>query len=204
MGRRGFALFVALYASPLSAADSEQLCPAAQYLPQLTLDTIRDPAVPVLDTWQIFWGDVPVSDAQLAMLAQNDPLIDRTRAEIQARGVYVYLGTLLAAAGTAVSSVGWVLYGQDNQPQGVTLPLGIGGVIMGIVGLLTVTESIQTPLEPHLAPTPVHRLTRTEARELVVQVNRRLYREICEAADAAKSGRSSSDGAPTTRHPPAM
>ncbi len=179
---RSLAAVLFCLALPRVAA-AAQLCPAAQYLPQLTIDTIRDPAVPVVDSWQIFWEDVPLSDAQLAMLARDDTLIDKTRDEMQSRGVFVYLGTILAASGTALSSAGWILYGRDDLSQGVTLPLALGGVLIGMAGLITVTRSIQQPLEPHLAPTPEHRLSRAEARALVARVNQRLYQEICEAAD---------------------
>jgi hypothetical protein len=187
-----FALVALVPAGSWAQAAGGQRCPAAQYLPQLTIDTIHEPAVPVLDTWQILWGDVPLSDSQLAMLAHDDVFIDRTRAEMQSRGVWVYLGTILAATGTALSSAGWVLYGQDELSQSVTLSIAMGGVLLGALGLVTVTQFVQTPLEPHLAPVPEHRLTRDEARDLVARVNRQLYREICEAAELGRD-------APTSR-----
>jgi hypothetical protein len=96
-------------------------------------------------------------------------------------------GLGVAALGTAVSSVGWVLYGQDQISQGVTLPLGVGGLLVGLAGVLFVTHSIQRPLEPFTAPTPEHRLTRQEARELVAIVNRRLHIDICAAAKKAEA-----------------
>ena len=178
--------WAALALSATSAA-AQRPCPSAAHLPQLTIDEIRDPAVPVIDRWQIFWRNVPLSDAQLAMLAQNDPLIELTREEMGQRGSWVYMGMLAAAAGTAISCVGWVLFGQEtNLPQALTLGMALGGLGVGAGGVFLVTESIQAPLEPHLAPTPRHRLTREQARQLVATLNRRLYEEICEAADAAR------------------
>ncbi len=176
------AALCSLWAGP---ARADQLCPAAKDLPQLYITDIHEPAVPVIDQWQVFWGDISLSDAQLAKLAGRDPLIDRTREEMKSRGAWVFAGLATAAAGIAVSSVGWVLYGQDELDQGITLPLAAGGLLVGILGALITTESIQTPLEPHLAPTPRHRLSREEVRELVVQINRKLYHDICAAADAA-------------------
>ncbi|MBN1959462.1 MAG: hypothetical protein JW841_00830 [Deltaproteobacteria bacterium] len=163
-------------------ADDNALCPAAQNLPQLTIDKIHDPAIPVIDEWQVFWGNMPLSDYQLAELAEHDVLIDRTRAEIKARGTWVYVGTVMASLGTAISSFGWILYGQDKQPQTVSLPMALGGIALGALGLITITEYVQTPLEPLTAPTPVHRLTRDEVRMLVSQINHRLYRDICKAS----------------------
>ena len=175
------ALVALLVGAPLSARAEAELCPEARLLPQLTIDKIQDPAVPVIDNWQIFWGTVPMSDYQLASLAGDDVLIDRTRREMQGRGTWVYIGTLMAAAGTAVSSAGWVLFGQDKQPSSVTLPMAIGGILLGAAGLLTITHFVQTPIEPLIAPTPEHRLTREEVRSLVARVNQQLYRDICRA-----------------------
>lgn len=177
-------LIVALVLLP-GMALAQPACPAAQFLPQLTIDRITAPKVPVIDQWQIMWDGVPMSDAQLAMLARDDNAIERTQVEMEDRGTWVYLGTVLSAVGTAISSVGWVLYGRDELPLGVTLPLSLGGLGMGVAGLLVVSDSLQTPLEPHVAPTPLHRLTREEARELVVRVNRRMFNEICEATEHA-------------------
>lgn len=183
MSTSSCACWMAVLAVSLPASLAAQSrCPRAQYLPQLTIDDIRDPAVPVIDGWQVFWRDVPLSDAQVAQLAGHDPLIDRTRAEIDGRATWVYAGLLTAALGTALSSVGWVLLGENKLPQTATLPMALGGLVLSGGGILVVTQSIQRPLEPHLAPTPVHRLTREEARQLVAAVNARLYEEICEAA----------------------
>jgi hypothetical protein len=168
-----------------SAAESE-LCPAAKSLPQLTIDKIQDPAIPVIDQWQVLWGSVPLSDYQVAELGGEDALIDRTRAEINARGTWVYVGALMAATGAAVSSFAWMLFGQDKQPQTVTLPLAVGGLALGALGVLTITEWVQTPLEPLIAPTPEHRLTREEIRSLVARINQKMYRDICKASDDAR------------------
>jgi hypothetical protein len=180
-------LALALVAGLGPASAAEVQCPQAQDLPQLTIDKIQDPAVPVIDNWQVFWGTMPLSDYQLAELAGDDVLVERTREEISGRGTWVYLGTLLAAAGTGLSSFGWVLYGQGKQSQSLSLSLALGGIVLGAAGLLTITNSVQTPLEPLLAPTPEHRLTREEVRALVSRVNLRLYREICEATSVARA-----------------
>lgn len=177
-----------LLSSALAGAQA-RICPAAEHLPQLTIDKIQDPAVPVVDPWQVFFGTVPLSDLQLAQLAGDDGLIDRSRLEMQTRGTWVYVGTLAAAAGTALSSLGWVLFGAGDQPATLSLPLALGGIALGAIGMLTITEAIQRPLEPLLAPTPEHRLTYDEARRLVARVNQRLYRDICEAAMAASGPR---------------
>ena len=163
---------------------ADELCPAAKSLPQLNIDTIENPAVPVVDNWQIFLGDVPMSDAQLALMSKDDTAIDLTRVEMESRGTWVYIGMLTAAAGAALSCAGWLLFGQQGKiPDAVALPMALGGLVVGGGGVLLVTESIQTPLEPHLAPTPRHRLSREEARRLVAVVNKRLFEDICKAAD---------------------
>ncbi|MBI3178689.1 MAG: hypothetical protein HYZ27_03455 [Deltaproteobacteria bacterium] len=163
-------------------ARAQAPCPKAADLPQLTIDDIRDPAVPVIDHWQVFWDQVPLSDAQLAVLARDDLLIERTHQEMERRGTWVYIGMLTAAVGAATSSAGWVLFGQDKVRQSVTLSMGLGGLLVGGSGVLMVTESIQKPLEPHTAPTPRHRLSRDEARALVARVNQKLYERVCQAA----------------------
>jgi len=160
-------------------------CPAAQHIPQLTIDKIVDPPLPVTDEWQVFWGPMALSDVQLTQLAGDDTLNDLTRTEINARGSWVYLGMLLGAGGAGASSAGWVLFGQDKVSKGFSLPLAVGGLLLGVVGLLVVTEHVQTPLEPLLAPTPVHRLSREQVRALVSRVNQRIYREVCKAAEDA-------------------
>jgi hypothetical protein len=174
-------------------ARAQERCPNAQYLPQLTISEVQNPAVPVVDRWQVLFRDVPISDAQLAALAHDDPMIDLTREEMDGRGSWVYLGLATAALGAIVSSVGWYLYGanesrpaNDRLPIGLTLAMGLGGVVVGAGGTIMVTEAVQRPLEPHVAPTPIHRLTRDQVRALVTAVNEQLYREICEAADDAK------------------
>jgi hypothetical protein len=162
-----------------------QRCPAAKHLPQLSIEDIKNSNVPVVDNWQTFWGDVPISDVQLSLLARHDESIELTNVELQGRGPKVFLGMALGAVGTGLSSVGWVLVGQDQISQGISLPLAFGGVIMGALGVIMMTRYIQEPLEPHLAPTPVHRLTRQQSRMLVARVNRRLYEEICQAAEGS-------------------
>ncbi|MCK5689105.1 hypothetical protein KAI87_07540, partial [Myxococcota bacterium] len=75
-------------------ADSGAPCPAVANLPHFTIDDISNPAIPVVDKWQIFYGKVPISDSQLASLAEQDAMIDMTRAELKARGTRIYLGML--------------------------------------------------------------------------------------------------------------
>lgn len=184
-GRGGQVLALGLIVGLLSApVHAEQLCPAAKLLPTLTIDQIQDPAVPVDDRWQIFWDNVPISDAQLAQLSGEDPIIDMTREEMELRGPMVYLGLLVGATGAAVSSVGWLLLGgieQNKVAQTTSLTLALGGMAANVLGMLIMTDAIQRPLEPHLAPTPRHRISRSEVRRLVAQVNRRLYEQICAA-----------------------
>jgi len=189
MGRVGLACMVLVLGRSASAQDR---CPNSQYLPQLTISDVQNPAVPVIDRWQVLFRDVPISDAQLAALAHDDPMIELTREEMDLRGSWVYVGLATAALGAIVSSLGWYLYGanesrpeDDRIPLGLTLAMGLGGVVVGAGGLVMVTESVQRPLEPHLAPTPSHRMTRDQIRALVTVVNEQLYLEICEAADDA-------------------
>ena len=96
------ALLVAEPSTP--PPESTVPCPAAKDLPQLAISKIEDPAVPVIDHWQVFWDDVPLSDAQVALLAKDEALIEMTREEMEDRGTWVYIGLGTAAAGTAVSS----------------------------------------------------------------------------------------------------
>ncbi len=162
-------------------------CPRAAHLPLLTIDKVEDPAVPIVDKWQATFLDVPLSDAQIALLARNDLMVDLTREEMKERGTWVYIGIATAAAGAVLSSVGWVLVGKDktSMPESLALTMALGGVAVGTAGLLMITESIQTPLEPHLAPTPRHRLTRKQMRQLVAAINQRLYTGICAAVERA-------------------
>ena len=194
------AALVCLVVTAGGSAQAQHRCPESAYLPQLTISEIHDPAVPVIDRWQVLFRDVPISDAQLAALARDDSMIDLTRAEMETRGSWVYIGLATAAVGAIISSVGWYLYGanenrDDGLPIGLTLGMGLGGVVVGAGGVVLVTEAVQKPLEPHLAPTPSHRLTRDQVRALVAAVNEQLYREICAAADASS--------APASPTPPA-
>lgn len=185
MARRSrAALLLLTFACPQSAWAEQAICPPAQSLPQLFIDDIHDPLVPVIDKWQIFWGNVPISDAQLVLLAGDGRLLEDARREMKDRGTWVYLGMLTAVVGTIVSSIGWVVFGANSQPQTVSLPMALGGMGVGALGMLVITESIQTPLEPHIAPTPRHRFTRSQIRHMIAKVNQRLHREICDAVEA--------------------
>jgi hypothetical protein len=181
------------------AAMAQGVCPTAEELPLLTIDRIEDPAVPVVDKWQVMFSGVPLSDAQIAALGRDDPLIDVTRAEMERRGTWVYIGMATAAAGTALSSVGWLLFGQNDGsvPEALSLTMAVGGILIGGAGTLLVTESIQSPLEPHLAPTPRHRLTRDQVRLLVARTNQRFYSSICRAVEQTAQGQ-----APATKRRP--
>ncbi|MEZ4270263.1 MAG: hypothetical protein R3C68_02135 [Myxococcota bacterium] len=160
-------------------------CPTSKIFPQLTLAETPDPLDLAVDSWQIFLGDVPISDAQLALMYGDDTKIERTRSELSNRSVWVFTGMTIASLGAALSSVGWALFGQDNLSQHITLPMAGVGLLVGLSGVILLTESIQRPLEPHLAPTPRHRFERHEARQMVVAINQRLHRSICQASEAA-------------------
>lgn len=159
-------------------------CPAAQALPQLTILELDPAAVPLaryaaVESWQVFLEGAPLSDAQVAALAGDEILGDELQVELEERGMRVYGGLIAAALGAGVSSVGWTLFGQDRLDQQVTLPLALGGLVLGVGGLLFVNHTIQTPLEPYVAPTPTHRMSREQARELVSVVNRRWLNQVC-------------------------
>ena len=185
-----YAFFLILFSLTANAAEPVR-CPPAMALRQLTIEDITDNTMPVFERWQAFLGDVPLSDRQVVMLAGNDKLEERVSDELRSRGLWVYLGMGTAALGTAVSSAGWALYGQGSAktPPSVTLPLALVGLAIGVSGVLWAMQSIQTPLEPHLAPTPKHRLTREEMGQLVAAINRNWYREICVAVETANSGK---------------
>ncbi len=182
MTRIGNALFFVAVLTHYSAAYAQAPCPAARDLPQLTIDDLRAPWLPLYDNWQILFGDTPVSDAQLANFARDEMLQDAISAEMHNRPSRTYLGMGVTAAGTALSLVGAVLYGQNNLSNSITIPLAVGGLAVGITGLVLTTTAIQTPLEPYLAPTPKHRMTRDEARRIVAKVNERWHQDICKAA----------------------
>ena len=152
----------------------------------LTIDERIPSPVPLLDDWQVLWGDVPISDWQLARLAADDVLSQELEQPLRQRGAWVYLGLVIAAAGTALSSTGWVLYGQDRLPQHLTLPLALGGILLGLGGMVVVTETIQGAFGPLTAPAPRHRLSRAQVRRLVVRVNDRL-RRACLSTDGSAS-----------------
>ena len=52
---------------------------------------------------------------------------------------------------------------------------------LSVVGVLVMTENIQRRVEPHVAPTPKHRLTREEMQVVVKNINNTLYGQICGA-----------------------
>ncbi len=148
-------------------------------VPLLAIGTLADPPYRTRTDWQVLWNGVPLSDAQVAQLAGNEPLMVATRDEVATRGSWVYTGLGIAAAGTAISSAGWTLWGQGNVPQGAALGMAVGGVLVGIAGLIVVTESVQIPVEPFVAPSMSHRLNRQEMAVLVRTINSRLLSGHC-------------------------
>lgn len=154
-------------------------------VPLLVIDRLTDPPFVARTDWQVLWGRVPLSDAQVALLGQDDALIAAHRAEVGDRGAWVYAGTGVAALGAATSSVGWILWGQGKVPQGAALGMAAGGVLIGVVGLLIASEAIQTPMEPYTAPAMEHRISRSEMRMLVASINKRLLARRCLADSAA-------------------
>lgn len=158
-------------------------------LPQLRLQLgpTAQSVVHTTDDWQVYLNGVAISDAQLADWAQVPALVERTTAELESRGGWVFVGIGAAALGTAVSSAGWVLYGANDVSQTVTLSMAVGGLALGLGGVLAMSDWIQRPLEPHLAPTPVHRLTRAEAKRLVAAVNE-MWWPGCPPAAVASGG----------------
>lgn len=154
----------------------------------LNVDLYADLSLPVEDPWQVLWNEVPLSDVQLAWLADDDELLQDIREELDNRGPWVFAGMLTAAAGTALSSTGWALMGgaaNNKLSNAATLSMALGGVLVGIVGVLLVGDFVQTPLEPFVAPSPKHRLSRERAQSLVLKVNERLMRNACPAAAAS-------------------
>jgi hypothetical protein len=75
--------------------------------------------------------------------------------------------------------------------------------VLSVIGVLITTENMQTPFEPHLAPTPVHRLSREQMRELVARINSRLYHDICAAAAATRQADAQPASAPNAPKPTA-
>ena len=171
---------IVFIASP-GTASALPLCPAQKDLPLLTIDQLENPAVPVFDTWQVMWNGVPLSDAQVAVLSHDGHLIDLTREEMEDRGVWVYTGLGTAGLGLAMSATGWTMLGRQSAQDGVSMGLAIGGILVTVIGGLMMTENIQRRIEPHIAPTPRHRMTRQEMQVVVANINNTLYSQICGA-----------------------
>lgn len=157
------------------------MCPAHKDLPLLTIDQIQNSPVPVYDRWQVMWNGVPLSDAQVATLSGDGRLIDRTHVEMEDRGLWVYTGLATAGLGVATSATGWTMLGRQSSRDVVSMGLAIGGLLVSVVGVLIMTENIQRRAEPHMAPTPRHRLTREEMQVVVKNINNILYSQICGA-----------------------
>lgn len=193
-----FMLATLLYAVPETPR-----CLDTRYLPQLTVDQLEQTPLPLTDAWQVLLDGVPISDTQLAGLAGDMALENSLAREIRNRPLWVYAGMLTAAAGTAVSSTGWALFGRGRVPEGVSLTMGLGGLALGVLGVLTVAENIRTPIEPFVAPSPAHRFSRDDAQRLVYVVNRAWQERACDGATAWQHhGPTSLDGSRKSAHHP--
>lgn len=172
---------IALMVAHPGMAAAMPMCPAHKDLPLLTIDEITNSAVPVYDRWQVLWNGVSLSDAQVATLSGDGFLIDRTHEEMEDRGLWVYTGLATAGVGVAMSATGWTMLGRQTQSNEVSLGIAIGGLLVSVLGVLLVTETIQRRVEPHMAPTPRHRITREEMQIVVKNINNTLYGQICGA-----------------------
>ena len=74
-----------------------------------------------------------------------------------------------------------MVHGRRSAEPGVTLSMGVGGLALTFGGFLMVSDTIQSSFEPHVAPTPRHRITREEMQGLVSAINNTLYGQICGA-----------------------
>ncbi len=162
-------------------------CPEAKNLPQLTIRGLETSTLPVVDKWQVFLDDVVLSDAQVAELAGVDKYIDMTRYDMGVRGKRVFWALVTSALGVASSSTGWVLFGQNELSRTTTISVAVGGILVGVAGVLFAMETINHSLEPYLAPTPTHRISRSEMRGLVAKVNHGIYRRICAASEQIRA-----------------
>lgn len=177
----GATLLIATLVAHPGLATAMPMCPAHKDLPLLTIDEITDSAVPVYDKWQVMWSGVALSDAQVAKLSGDGLLIDRTHDEMEDRGLWVYTGLATAGLGVGVSAAGWTMLGRNSANDNVTMGLAIGGILLSVIGVLVMTENIQRRVEPHVAPTPKHRITREEMQIVVKNINNTLYGQICGA-----------------------
>ena len=177
----GVTLLIVTLALCPGMAIAMPMCPAHKDLPLLTIDEITDSAVPVYDRWQVMWNGVALSDAQVAQLSGEGLLIDRTHEEMADRGLWVYTGLATAGLGVGMSATGWTMLGRGSASDNVTMGIAIGGILLSVVGVLVMTENIQRRVEPHVAPTPKHRLTREEMQVVVKNINNTLYGQICGA-----------------------
>jgi hypothetical protein len=165
------------------------LCPSAKNIPQLVIQEPEHSLVHTEENWQVFLDNTPISDMQLAELAHSHKHVQALQSELKNQTTWVYVGLGIMALGTALSSTGWALFGKnDTSPgQGVSLSLGLGGIAVGLAGFVTTSHFIRAPMEPFMAPTPLHRLSREEVRTLVAIVNKRLYKDICAAAQMVET-----------------
>lgn len=168
--------------APSSGMAQTVPCPAAKSIPQLTIDSIENPMVPVLEKWQVFLEGVPLSDIQVAQLANDEKMIELANRRMSRRGKWVFWSLASATVGIGISATGWVLFGKNELSRGVTLSMALGGVLVGVGSVLLATEAIQMSLEPYVAPSPTHSISRSEMRELVARINHRFYKQVCSAS----------------------
>ena len=162
-----------------SAAVDLRACPAAAAIPQVTIDVVDGSGNRMPAGWQVLLDGVPLGEAQVAALARDDLMIERTMIDLDARGKWVFSGLVTAAVGVAISRI---IFGRNGAQRNLAFGAGLGGIVLGAVGMLIVTETVQSSLASHVAPTSRHRLSRTEMRGLVETINRRIYRRVCVAA----------------------
>ena len=157
-------------------------CPAAENIPRLTIDSIENPLVPVIDKWQVFLEGVPLSDIQVAQLANDEKMIQHANRGMINRGKWVFWSLASATVGVGVSATGWILFGKNELSRELTLSMALGGILVGIGSVLLATDVIQMSLVPYVAPSSEHSISRREMRELVTRINHRFYKKVCSAS----------------------
>ena len=158
-------------------------CPPTSVMPHFEIDEpLGSSQDLVLDEpWQVLWEGVPISDVQLAHLAGDEVILARLKQPVEWRPFWVFMGLGISAFGTALSSTGWVLYGNktDNVGTAVSLSLALSGMVIGALGVVMTAESAHRPLESFLTPVPRHHITRTEAQDMLVRVNTKMRQQLC-------------------------
>src|SRR5688572_20845224 len=102
-------------------------CPPASAIPQLTIqDLTTTGGVPVYDKWQVYLGEIPLSDMQVATWSGESQAINKVGDEMASRGFWTFAGLAIGALGTGTSSTGWALFGQEKTSTLISLPLALG------------------------------------------------------------------------------